>query len=216
MIFDFLEKKRNHVRTYKKTAPLQHIVERAIWQAWKTTPSKNSAMPYQVYVWRKQKHLNILYDIAYNNNLDQQSGKPRYNPYFEHIRTAPYLITIHQRASKPNRFYAQRIRDDNLFMEWVHKKDFHQALPGTILEVGMFLANLTCYLLEQGIDVSYNGCFRRDALDWQNAGLEMVETRPITMMSLGYADQYRKDHISKFEAQYDKKPEIDEVVEWIE
>ena len=179
MIFDFLEKKRNHVRTYKKTAPLQHIVERAIWQAWKTTPSKNSAMPYQVYVWRKQKHLDILYDIAYNNNLDQQSGKPRYNPYFEHIRTAPYLITIHQRASKPNRFYAQRIRDDNLFMEWVHKKDFHQALPGTILEVGMFLANLTCYLLEQGIDVSYNGCFRRDALDWQNAGLEMVETRPI-------------------------------------
>ena len=80
----------------------------------------------------------------------------------------------------------------------------------------MFVANLTCYLLEEGIDVSYNGCFRRDALDWQNAGLEMVETRPITMMSLGYADQYRKDHISKFEAQYDKKPEIDEVVEWIE
>ena len=47
--FDLLEK-RHHVRRYTDEIPPRYVVEHALWQAWKTTPSKNNAMPYKVIV----------------------------------------------------------------------------------------------------------------------------------------------------------------------
>ena len=78
MIFDFLESKRHHVRSYKKQAPLQSTIDQALWKAWKTTPSKNNAMPYKVFVWRKQKDLDILYKIAAENNTSNDRSKELY------------------------------------------------------------------------------------------------------------------------------------------
>ena len=50
--FDTLEKKRQHVKKYDMNRiPPKEMIERALWKAWKTTPGKNNAVPYQVLVW---------------------------------------------------------------------------------------------------------------------------------------------------------------------
>ena len=94
------------------------------------------------------------------------------------------------------------------------KKDFKFAHTGTSIEINMFLANLTCYLLEEGIDVSYNGCFKHDALLWQQEGLKEVINKPIIMMSMNYADKYRKDVLDSKHILEDIKPELKDVIEW--
>ena len=104
---------------------------------------------------------------------------------------------------------------NDLWYEWSDKKYFKDALVGTTIEVGMFLANLTCYLLEEGIDVSYNGCFLHSAPEWQKAGLKQVRTKPLIMMSMGYVDKYRKQVLPTNYQQDDIKPELKDVIEWI-
>ena len=48
--FDLLEK-RHHVRKYSDKIPPKEMIENALYKAWKTTPSKNNAMPYKVFVY---------------------------------------------------------------------------------------------------------------------------------------------------------------------
>ena len=216
MIFDFLESKRHHVRSYRKEAPFKYKIEGALYKAWKTTPSKNNAMPYKVYVWNNQEDLDRLFKLAVENNINKKTREKLYNPYFDHIKTAPYLLTIHQRVARPNKYHKKSIIHENVWYEWADKKDFKFAHTGTSIEIGMFLANLTCYLLEEGIDVSYNGCFKHDALLWQQEGLKEVINKPIIMMSMGYADKYRKDVLDSKHILEDIKPELKDVIEWKE
>ena len=85
-----------------------------------------------------------------------------------------------------------------------------------VVEVGIFAANLGYYLLEEGLDISYNSCFKRNVKDWHNVGLHMVEQRPIIMLSCGYAERYRRQDLTDKKIEdWDTKPEIDEIVKWI-
>ena len=56
--FDLLETKRNHVKKYSNKIPPKEIIERALYKAWKTTPSKNNSMAYQVFVWGPDRELH--------------------------------------------------------------------------------------------------------------------------------------------------------------
>lgn len=40
--FDLLETKRKHVKTYSDKVPEKELIERSLWKAWKTSPSKNN------------------------------------------------------------------------------------------------------------------------------------------------------------------------------
>ena len=65
--FDTLEKKRKHVRKYDlNKIPPKECIERALYKAWKTTPGKNNAMPYQVLVWGpdKQIHKEAIHSLV--------------------------------------------------------------------------------------------------------------------------------------------------------
>ena len=80
----------------------------------------------------------------------------------------------------------------------------------------MFIQNLSTYLLEQDIDVSYTSCFTRNIKRWHEVGLKSAEFRPIVLMSAGYKQVYRNEMLRKQNRlQDDRKPEIDEVVQWI-
>ena len=44
----------------------------------------------------------------------------------------------------------------------------------------------------------------------------MVNTRPITMISCGYATRYRREDMKEWgKESWDVKPEINEIVKWI-
>ena len=63
--FDLLEN-RHHVREYSLIIPKKELIENSLWKAWKTTPSKNNAMPYKVFVYGP-KHKEEKIDISYTS-----------------------------------------------------------------------------------------------------------------------------------------------------
>ena len=83
------------------------------------------------------------------------------------------------------------------------------------VEVGIFTRNLGYYLLE-GLDLSYNSCFRRDKKEWPKVGLHMVTNRPFLMISCGYGERYRRQDLEKWNmVEDDRKPEQKDIIKWM-
>ena len=96
--FDLLEN-RHHVKEYDVDIPPKELIDEALYKAWKTTPSKNNAMPYKVFVlgpneWQKK---SLVHQMVHSNHKDAEKramargeatrtegGRP--NPYYEHIK----------------------------------------------------------------------------------------------------------------------------------
>jgi len=226
--FELLETKRKHVKTYSDKIPDKKIIDNALWKAWKTSPSKNNAMAYEVLIWGPDKKLEkeAIHRLVVKNHIraeeravekklatHTQNGVE--NPYYKHVKYNPYLITIHSRVSKPNLFYKRQV-DQGHFYDQGFEKLIHSIIDSVAVEVGIFAANLTNYLLESGLDMSYNSCFIRDVERWHEIGLHMVKQRPILMISTGYAERYRREDLIDLGIENeDVKPEIGEIIKWI-
>ena len=118
--FDLLEQKRKHVKTYKKDIPPKEIVERALYKAWKTSPSKNNAMAYEVVVWGpdKVKEKELIHGLVVKCHADVEDGSCRWsgknpqgksngyeNPYYRHKRKS---ILNYNTADLLNQMYIIR------------------------------------------------------------------------------------------------------------
>ena len=229
--FDLLETKRKHVRKYSEKIPEKQLIEDALWKAWKTTPGKNNAMAYEVLVWGPdmQIHKEAIHSLCVkshkaaedravaNDSLPeiQKTQKGEQNPFYEHVKHNPYLLTIHSRIAKPNPFYELKIKDGH-FYDQGYESYIPKIVDSVAVEVGIFGSNLAQYLLEEGLDMSYNSCFKRDVESWHNVGLVMVETRPILMITCGYALRYRRQDLTRVnKTNWDLKPESDNIIKWI-
>ena len=224
--FELLETKRKHVKTYSDKIPPKELIENALWKAWKTSPSKNNAMAYEVLVWGPEQKLKkeAIHSLCVKNHIaaedravglglmDKTQGGVA-NPYYEHVKHNPYLITIHSRIASPNFFYQKQVEQGH-FYDQAHNPE--HIIDSVAVEVGLFAANLTNYLLESGLDMSYNSCFKRQLEEWHNVGLYEVKQRPILMITCGYAQRYRmEDLIDRGQQDWDTKPEPDEIIRWI-
>ena len=235
--FDTLEKKRKHVRKYDlNRIPPKECIERALYKAWKTTPGKNNAIPYQVLVWGpdKQIHKEAIHSLVVKShkaveeeavkdpklpNIRTQADHPDEgnfpNPHYEHVGLNPYLFTIHSRVSTPNRWYREMIKKGHQYDQG-YEHLFEHIIDSVSVEVGLFAGNLGYYLLEEGLDISYNSCFRRRPEEWHKVGLNMVTTRPITMISCGYAKRYRELDLKLIgKKSWDVKPDMKDIIKWI-
>jgi len=226
--FTLLETRRKHVMKYRKQIPPLDVINDALWKAWKTSPSKNNFNPYEVFVLgpEKQKDKDAVYSMVRKDHiraeddavekgyqLITQGGVP--NPFYEHIKSNPYLVVITSRVcKKANKFYERKIAEGHHPEQMIEEKA-EMLIPVFAVEVGLFMQNLTNYLLEENIDISYNSCFIRNPKTWQEAGLNWCTHMPISMMSIGYAKKYRKQGLSPESVIEDIKPEIDEIITWI-
>tara|TARA_B100000902_G_scaffold209532_1_gene199411 strand:+ start:115 stop:942 length:828 start_codon:yes stop_codon:yes gene_type:complete len=208
--FDLLCK-RKHVITYKRKAPPKWIIERALKKAWRVQTSKQNMFAYKVIVYgpEHQKWKDKIWGLSNKNqymtdrdhtarddipvNITRDAEKYP-NSNYNHVRHNPWLFAFHSRLSEPNKFYQAEIDNGSHTADERHPQLIEKIIDHTALEVGMFAANLSSFLLEEGLDVSYNICFIRDVEEWKTRGFEHVTRRPILMMSCGYADKYRKDH----------------------
>ena len=227
MIFDLLENKRKHVRKYNDQIPDRKIIEDCLYKAWKTTPSKNQAMPYTVYVWgpdHKEEKVKIHKLVnrrhhevelqAVKDGKQKSTQEGRENPYYEHVKYNPYLFTIHMRQAKPNKFYQDQIKKGHWFDQGDPTR-MNKNIDITAVEVGLFAQNLTYYLLEKGLDISYNSTFSRDVREWRDELGYKTEGRPITMISCGYAKQYRWQILqAENKTDWDKKPDMKDIIKW--
>jgi len=224
--FDLLEN-RHHVKEYSEDIPPKELIDKALYEAWKTTPSKNNAMPYKVFVlgpneWLKKR---FVHKMVHNNHKDAEvnamkrgeairteGGKP--NPYYEHIKKNPYLFCIHAQPREPNEFYKVQV-EKGMFFDQAWPSRVNHFIDTSAVEVGMFIQNLSTYLLEKKIDIAYTSCFFRDIKKWHEIGLTFSDYRPIILMSAGYKKVYRKDIIKFYSELPDIKPEFKDMVEWI-
>jgi len=227
--FDLLEK-RHHVRTYSDKVPPKEKIEFALWQAWKTTPSKQNSMPYKVFVYgpeHKEQKEKVWKMVTTNHKESEkravqrgeatktEGGKP--NPYYEHIKLNPYLFCIHAQPREPNDYYKRQV-EKGMFFDQAWPSRVEDFIDTSALEVGMFIQNLTSYLLEQNIDVSYTSCFLRDIKRWHDIGLKDADYRPIILMSAGYKKRYRNEVLKinlGTDLEDDVKPEYEDVIKWI-
>jgi len=222
--FETLEKKRNHVMFYSDKKVDRELVEQALYKAWKTTPSKNNAMAYQALVWGpdKKEEKNKIYSLCTKSHKAAEERavakglntriQDEPNPFYYHIKDNQYLITIHGRKSTPNKFYQEQVELGH-FYDQAH--DTENIIDSVSVEIGLFQGNLGYYLLEQGLDISYNSTFSRFIEDWHKLGLN-VEQRPISMISIGYAKRYRKAELAKHgKLEWDKKPDMKDIVKFV-
>lgn len=226
--FDLLEK-RHHVRSYirGKIPPKEHV-ESALWKAWKTTPSKNNAMAYKVFVYGPKHHKEkaLVHEMVHQNHINAETSavergqatrteNGKKNPNYAHIEHNAYLLCIHQEPRQPNKFYKARV-EEGMFFDQAWPDRVNNISDSVSVEVGMFIQNLTTYLLEYNLDVSYTSCFHRDISKWHKAGLVHSKYRPSVLMSIGYKQEYRHEWMTKNKLQQDdRKPEADEIIKWI-
>ena len=94
---------------------------------------------------------------------------------------------------------------------------FDHLVSHVCIEVGIFAANLTNYLLSNGLDMSYNLCFSKDLNKWHEYGFTHMQSPPVLMMSAGYRKETRHERLNKKEIikKYpDTKPDLEEIIYW--
>ena len=214
--------RRQHVFLYdEENIPEKKLIEDLLWKAWKVTPSKNSFMPYHCNVLGpdkvNEKHSIWQKSMINKKQINEKEIKDHkedgYNPYFKHLSSAPYLLVFTQRVCKPNAYY-QRSIDEGDYFEQTDSKKVESMIRTTATEVGMFMANLSAFALEKGLDTSTIACFPYSNLKaWSD--LPWVKYPVVLLGSIGKAKLYRRNRMGQEERKMDMKPEPEEVIKWI-
>ena len=215
--------KRQHVMAYDTDdVPEKQLIEDLLWKAWKVTPSKNNFMPYHCNVLGPErvaeKHSIWMKSVKNKKEINEVNIKDHkedgYNPYFEHLSTAPYLLVFTQRVCEPNEYYRKTIEKGDYY-EQMHEDQISSMLRTTAVEVGMWMANLSAFALEKGLNTSTIACFpyREDNSEWED--LPWVEHPVVLLGSIGKAKQYRRESMNEIQKKDDQKPEPETIIKWI-
>jgi len=223
--------KRQHVYAYDtENIPEKQLIEDILWKAWKVTPSKNNFMPYHVNVLGpdKRKEKNKIWMKSYDYKKFKTSAtidgklKPhvqRYiireigrNPYFKHIISAPYLLVFTQRVCEPNAYHRKTVEKGDNY-EQMHESELYTILDTTALEVGMWMANLSAFALEKGLNTSVIKCYPNHEIDWSE--FPWIKHFVICIATIGKAKTLRREVMTDVEKKDDKKPEPEEIIKWI-
>ena len=215
--------KRQHVMAYDTDdVPEKQLIEDLLWKAWKVTPSKNNFMPYHCNVLGPErvaeKHSIWMKSVKNKKEINEANIKDHkedgYNPYFEHLSTAPYLLVFTQRGCEPNEYYRKTIEKGDYY-EQMHEDQISSMLRTTAVEVGMWMANLSAFALEKGLNTSTIACFpyREDNSEWED--LPWVEHPVVLLGSIGKAKQYRRESMNEIQKKDDQKPEPETIIKWI-
>ena len=202
--------------------PEKQLIEDLLWTAWKLTPSTNNFMPYHCNVLGPErvaeKHSIWMKSVKNKKEINEANIKDHkedgYNPYFEHLSTAPYLLVFTQRVCEPNEYYRKTIEKGDYY-EQMHEDQISSMLRTTAVEVGMWMANLSAFALEKGLNTSTIACFpyREDNSEWED--LPWVEHPVVLLGSIGKAKQYRRESMNEIQKKDDQKPEPETIIKWI-
>ena len=97
----------------------------------------------------------------------------------------------------------------------MHEDQISSMLRTTAVEVGMWMANLSAFALEKGLNTSTIACFpyREDNSEWED--LPWVEHPVVLLGSIGKAKQYRRESMNEIQKKDDQKPEPETIIKWI-
>lgn len=227
-ILELLDKRR-HIRVFDtERVPSKDVIKECLHKAWKVTPSKNNFMPYHVNVigpenkeLKDKIHELCRFNqkrkiVAANVNNNTKNFEPdRPNPNFYFYSTVPYLLVISQRVCEPNPYTAERIKIhcSNDIYEQMHAKKFKNFQTCAAVEIGIFGAYATAFLLEKGIDTNYIKCYPHEMEKWKD--FTFVEGPVMLIMGVGYRKITRRDAMTQLDRAKDYKPDPEEIIRFV-
>lgn len=217
-IYDTL-KNRKYVKKYDNTYKIsQDLIEEMLYKSWKVTPSKNNFMAYNVHVVGpdspdiKQKvFLNCLSNerkLDGNENILEERYLDDLPNYANILNCSHLLIFTMRLETEPNPYQQFLIQRGHKY-EAVDQRTLNDMLPTVSFETGLFADAFSALCLENGFDVSFTGCFRRDLESWKD--IPFVTQRPVMIMTVGKARQY----LDKSSDLPDPRPNFNRIINFI-
>jgi len=218
--------KRRHIRVFDtERVPSKDVIKECLHKAWKVTPSKANFMPYHVNVIGPEnkelidkihglskfnkKRTNETANI--NNIKDfEEDGS---NSNFDFYSTVPYLLVISQRVCEPNPYIAEQIKIHNDVYEQMYAEEFYNFQTCAAVEIGIFGAHATAFLLEKGIDTNYIKCYPYEMEKWKD--FTFVEGPVMLIMGIGYCRTSRRDAMTLLDRANDYKPLPEEIIRFV-
>lgn len=197
MTYEIL-KKRRYVNKYDTDFIVPAgLIESLLKKTWEVTPSKNNFMPYTVNVigpncpqLKSKIYLNCL------SNERDKDGRPtfyeeRYSenlPAYSNILTCSYVLVFTMRLeTNPNPFQKMLLARGHKY-EAVDEHSLPGLINTTSFEAGLFCDALSALCIENGLAVSFTGCFPKNPKNWKDIGF--VKREPIMIMTIGKAKEY--------------------------
>lgn len=219
MIFDTLDKWK-FVHKFKPGLNIdREILKNILWQAWKTTPSKNSFMPYSVHVIgpEEPEFKKIVYSTAseqefISNSRNNNENQWEVNPCKTSILNAEYVLVFTSRVEHKPSLWQLHLHRGGCYMDaWaMYEDNLDDYLPTIHVEVGLFARAVSALCLENGIDSSYIISFDRKSEQWKK--LPFIKKEPCLIMPIGIGEIYRRDEMSEEHKEWDVKPDFERVV----
>ena len=212
-------RKRRAVTEFDSTADIQQsTIDRLLRHAWEVTPSKNNFMAYSIHVLgpKHQDYKNLVYQncLAKESVTDRVDALARYSdptrppPFYSNILSCSYLLIFTMRLEdQPSLYHQDAMKRGHLF-EAFDEKRLETIVTGVHLEVGMFADVFAGLCVEQDLAVSYVGCFPRTMEEWKP--LPFVTRRPILLMPVGKAKQYKNQN------RHNHKPNYNRIVNFVD
>ena len=83
----------------------------------------------------------------------------------------------------------------------------------TTIEVGMWMANLSAFALEKGLNTSVIKCYPSKVSHWKD--LSWIKHPVVLIATIGKAKTLRREIMTDVQKKDDKKPEPEEIIKWI-
>jgi hypothetical protein len=225
VIFNTLQKRKHVIDYSKDDIPSKETVNDILWHAWKTTPSKQNMMPYQISVYgpEHEKAKDAAWSkVAGNHHAYEVYGtkkgrikEPSYaiNPYYSHIQNTPWLLIFqHRVCTYTSPFYEKQIERGH-YMEQMYRDEVVGSRVVSF-EAGLFASNVTAMCLEKDIDVSYCGCWPYLSSEWED--VPGVNENLIILMTLGKGSYYRRQRLEEQnQSHLDYKTAYEDIVKFI-
>ena len=228
MIYETVRKAR-HVLEFDTNKPVdKQVMKDLLEKTYEITPSKNNMVAWQVHVLgpEHQNYKDILYNGSAKHDtrsnkatnipdigaIMEEQGREREDPGYKCLNTAPYVLILTERKSSLVSQYQIDAFKRGIFYEPCTEQGLIDSRENINVECGLFAMNFRSLAIEKGIDTSYTMCFSKNLNTDVWRKLPFINRNVNLIISVGYAKQYRRDIYS---TEYDHKPSIDKIVNFV-
>jgi len=220
MIKDILNKWKFVLKFDTEHRTDEDVIQDIMHTAWKTTPSKNSFMPYCVHVigpdrpdFKKNVYNTAAAKEKNSNSRNPNEDQWEVNGNKHSILTAEYVLVFCPRAEDSPSPWQKHLHSGGCYMDAWYEDKLQKYRATILVEVGLFAQAVSVLCLEQGLHTNYISSFESDLKYWED--FNFVKHPPCLIMGIGKAEYFRRDWLKKIGwNKGDHKPKFDSVVKF--
>ena len=224
MIFDIVNKWK-FTKIFHDAPNIElDVMKDILWKAWKLTPSKLNFMPYNIFVLdsSKKEYKQKLFEAAQaktkvmnaRNIYPDLLSNEYQDMYKATILNCDYVLLFTPRVEDDPNLFQQKKHFSGEYQDAFYEKQVLTEYSGIVrFEAGLFASLVRALCMEKNIDTNFIAAFENDLEYFKD--LPFVKYKPFMIMTIGKAKVYRRDTLTKFALEHDRKPDFDRVVKWV-